>query len=229
MLNHASLTERQKMSYYIRSLVPALSFLFIVTFSIGLVSADEIALNGGFETGDFSGWTQFESSPGQQSISNINPSLGTFAVEIFNEVQASNSFIRNTNVGAGIITAGFPVTVSFDARGRYGIGGVAFAVLYSDIAGGGVSNTEILGGASLAINSDENIWTSFSFTTVLGSDVSGGVTFELGATNGAVANETTRMFYDNVSIQTATAVPEPTSACLIALGTIGFVVRRRRA
>lgn len=221
--------ERRKMSYSSKFLSATLCILFTATFSTGLTSADEIAVNGGFETGDFSGWTQFESSPGQQNITNINPSTGTFAAEIFNAVEASNSFIRNTNLGAGIITAGLPVTVSFDARGSYGIGGVAFAVLYSEVAGGGISNTELLGGASLAINSDENVWTSFSFTTTLGSDVSGGVTLELGATNGAVANESTRMFYDNISIQTATTVPEPTSAGLIALAVIGFAQRRRRA
>ena len=195
-------------------------------------SAVELTTNGGFETGDFTGWTQFPTGPNaasQQTVTNVNPSSGTYAGEIFNDEPASNSLFKQANLAAGLLVPGQTVNISFDARGSYGIGGVAFAELFSELDGGGVSKAEILGGGPLGINGDSSVWTTFNYTTTLGPDVSGGVTLQLGATNGAVANETTTMWYDNVSVSVDSLIPEPTSFTLLGLAGLSLLGLRRRS
>lgn len=159
----------------------------------------ELAVNGGFETGDFSGWTLFPSAPGNITITSPG-SAGSFAAYIDNQVTTSASLIKNANMGVGTVTAGQTVTITFDARGAYGVGGVAFAEFFSEISGGGVSSSVLLGGAPLALNADPNVWTAFSFTTVTGADVSGGVTLQLAAITGADPGSTSQVYFDNVSV-----------------------------
>lgn len=197
----------------------------VAALNCSVASAIELTTNGGFETGDFTGWSQFDSGVGQQTITSVNPFSGTYAVSIDNVVEASNSLIKQANIGVGVVAPGQTVNISFAARGRYGIGGVAFAELFSEVDGGGVSKSEILGNASLAINADPEVWTPFNFTTTAGPDVSGGVTLQLGATNGAVAGESTQMWYDQVSVS---VIPEPASAALLGLGGLAMLLRRRR-
>jgi hypothetical protein len=181
--------------------IPSLCTGGIVWFCLTLPgSAIELTTNGDFETGDFSGWTQFPTNEGQQTVTNVNPSSGVFAGKIFNDIETSNSLIKQANLAAGALTAGQSVQIAFDARGMFGIGGVSFAEVFSEIDGGGVSKTEILSGGPLAVASDPNVWTRFVFTTTLGPNVSGGVTLQLGAVNGAVANATTTVWFDNVSV-----------------------------
>ena len=195
------------------------SFGQITTQSLAIVAASflsapafaaELSLNGGFETGTFANWLQFPSGPGQQSIVTTNPSSGTFAARVFNDVSFSNSLIKQANLGIGIVQPnGQQLTVSFDARGSFPIGGVAFAEFFSELPGGGTSKAEILGGAPLALNPDPNVWTSFSFVVTTGPNVGGGVTLQLGTVNGAAAGS--EMFFDNVSIQTGVIDPTPGS------------------
>ncbi len=188
----------------------------------------ELAVNGDFETGDLTGWELFETGPGQQTASTANPSSGTYSGAISNDVTFSNSLFKQANLAPGRFVPGQTVTISFDARGSYAVpGGVAFAEFFSELSGGGTSSAEILGGAPLAINADPEVWTTFNFTAVTGSDTSGGVTLQLGATNGP--GEPTQMWYDNVSITVdSLLVPEPTAAALLGFGTAGLLFRRRR-
>ena len=198
----------------------------VAALTAGTASAQiELTTNGGFETGDFTGWTQFPTGPGQQTVDNVNPSSGTFSGSINNDVDLSNSLFKQANIGIGQVSPGQEITISFDARGSYAVpGGVAFAEFFSELSGGGTSKNEILGGGPLAINGDPNVWTTFNFTTTAGPDVSGGVTLQLGATNGP-GNPTT-MWYDNVSVS---VVPEPSSLALLGLGGLAAFRRRRRA
>ncbi len=186
--------------------------------------AIELTTNGGFETGTFAGWTQFPTGAGQQTITNVNPASGIFAGEINNGVAASNSLIKQANIGIGIVTAGQTIQISFDARGSYAQpGGVAFAEFFSEIAGGGTSKSEILGGAPLNINADPNAWKHFTFTTTAGPIVSGGVTLQLGAVNGAAAGGT-HMFFDNASVS---VVPEPATMAVLGMGALALLRRKR--
>ena len=159
----------------------------------------ELAVNGGFETGDFTGWLQFPTGPAQQTI--VTPgNASAFAASIENMSPASASLIKNANIGAGEVIPGEMVTISFDARGANAVGGVAFAEFFSEIVGGGVSSSILLGGAPLAINADPMVWTHFSFTVPAGPDVSGGVTLQLTATTGADPASASHMYYDNASV-----------------------------
>ena len=197
--------------------------LLSALLQVGSAAVIELTTNGGFESGDFTGWTQFPAGPGQQTVTNVNPSEGNFAGEISNDVSFSASLLRQANIGIGVVSPGELITISFDARGSFATGGVAFAEFFSELAGGGTSSSAILGGAPLALNSDPDVWTSFLFTTTAGPDVSGGVTLQLSATNGP-GNPTT-IFYDNVSVS---VVPEPTTTLFALMGIYALGIRRCR-
>ena len=126
----------------------------------------DIAVNGGFETGDFGGWETFPGG-GTQAITTDNPSSGTYAANLVVPVRGVgdpgvDNVIRNANLEAGNLTAGASVTISFDMRGSLsGAGGVVFAELFSE-GSGGVSKSEILSGDPLT---PDTAWTNYSFTT----------------------------------------------------------------
>lgn len=181
----------------------------------------ELTTNGGFETGDFTGWTQFPSGP-NQSITNVAPSSGLYALEINNSVIASNSLVKQANIGIGTVTPGQVINIKFDAKGSFANGGVAFAEFFSEKAGGGTSKSQILGGAPL--NLDPNRWQTFSYSVTAGTDVSGGVTLQLGAVTGAAAGSFAHVFYDNASV---TVVPEPASMMILGAGALALIRRRK--
>jgi hypothetical protein len=165
----------------------------------GILSTTELAINGDFETGDFSGWSQFANGA-TQSIISSNPSEGDFAANLFNTVLFTANVLKNANIGVGIVNPGDEITISFDARGNTAIGGVAFAELFSEIDGGGVSSAEILGGAPVLLHPDPNVWSSSSYTTIAGPDVSAGVTFQISAITGGAPGSLSNIFFDNLSI-----------------------------
>jgi hypothetical protein len=180
-------------------------FCLAVLLNVGLMNGQtDIAVNGDFETGDFTtGWTQFPS--GVQTIETTNPSEGTYCARLNNTVPASASIIKNANVGVGTAVGGQEVTITFDARGTTAIGGVTSIELFSELSGGGTSKSENLGAFDL--DADPNTWKSFSYTTTLGPDVSGGVTLQLGAITGGAAGSLADVFYDNVKITLTDVAP----------------------
>jgi len=164
----------------------------------------EIAVNGGFESGDFTGWTQFEATPGDQTVNTgmagDTSSEGTFHLEIDNTAAGTNSLVKQERVGLGTVTPGIPWTVTFDARGSFGPGGVAFAQVFSETAGGNENCTGcgILGGAPLALDADPTVWTSFTFSGTAGPTTES-LTLQLEAVTGG-AGSFANVFYDNISI-----------------------------
>lgn len=108
----------------------------------------ELTVNGGFEAGNLSGWTQFQVTPGDQTVTS-DAASGSFAGRIQNTAERSNSLFKQANMNlAGGLIAGETVRISFDAKGSFPDGGVSFAEFYSERADSGTNKSEILNGSA---------------------------------------------------------------------------------
>ncbi|MEM9559418.1 MAG: hypothetical protein AAF995_03865 [Planctomycetota bacterium] len=186
----------------------------------GIASAQiELATNGGFETGDTSGWADFSSGTQTFGVTS-DANSGNWAGVFNNTDPGTAGTIKQANIGIGQVGVGEEVTISFAAKANLGPGGVLFAEFFSELSGGGTSAGGILGGAPLAVTDQ---WQTFNFTAITGSDVSGGVTLQFNGATGAFDGSTIEYFVDDVSI---TIVPTPAVASLLGMG--GLVAMRRR-
>jgi hypothetical protein len=188
----------------------------------------ELINNGGFETGDLSGWDS--STSVSINTSTDGPSSGAYSAFFQNGSPAAND-LKQTNLGAGFLTPGQEVRVSFDYRGTSSAGGVLNAAIFSMIDGGGVSSTlNLNGGAPLFPNGDPSVWNNYSATVNLGSDVSGGIDFLISAPCGAAAGCVSDYYVDNISVEfgEASAVPVPAAAWLFGSALLGLVGMSKR-
>jgi len=192
------------------------------TLAISTLAGTTLAnsvFNGGFETGDFSGWETLGTGDSFfEVVSDSN--TGSWAAHFRNDADASAALIKQTGIGAGSIEAGAMVHVEFSGKGLAGIGGVFFAELFSVDAGGGVTQSEILGGAPIFFS---DTYQTYSFDTIAGPDVAGGLTIQFGAITGAEPASFSEAFIDDVVV---TFVPAPSSMAILGLG--GLVATRRR-
>jgi beta-glucanase (GH16 family) len=155
------------------------------------------AANGDFELGNLDCWTTFDNDGTIGVVAGNGPSApGTSAGRV-NVTVPGNPTLKLANLGAGTLTPGQSVTVSFDWKGADANGGVVDVVLFSEVTGGGVSKTDsILGGGGFPAN-----WTKVGpLNLTAGPDVSGGVTLQITAICGGVAGCVSEVFIDNVSI-----------------------------
>ena len=191
----------------------------------------DIAVNGGFETGDFTGWTQFPGSLGTAGQTVVAPGNASGFAANLNEPNPAANIIKQANLLPGAWTLGQQVDVQFDIRGSAAAGGVFFAEAFSELSGGGVSKSEILGGGPLFPNADSSVWTTYNFSFNVGPDSSGGITLQFNAACGADANCVSNYFVDNVSIKAdVSAVPVPAAVWLFGSGLLGLIgVARRKA
>jgi len=155
----------------------------------------ELAVNGDFESGDLTGWTTFENG-GSIAVSSPG-STGTYAINVNASGGAFNPTVKQANLGAGQLTAGQQVTVSFDWKGTAGVGGVVDVVLFSEAGGGGASQTDqILSGGAFPAD-----WTTVGPLAInIGPDVGAGVTLQFTAICGGDATCDSNLFLDNISI-----------------------------
>ncbi len=211
-----------------RTLISGLSAAIAMALTVN-TSALELAVNGGFETGDFSGWTQFPQS-GIQTITTVNPSSGTYAANLNVPLRTQfdppvDNVLKNANLGAGTLTAGAPITVTWDLRGSLlGAGGVVFVELFSELTGGGTSKAEIYTGGPLFPQTN---WESFTWNTTLGPDVSGGVTLQLKSSCGPVEGCGVDAYFDNVSITVAGLDPNADFSGNTNVGGEDFLIWQR--
>ncbi|QDV08084.1 Carbohydrate binding domain protein [Planctomycetes bacterium Poly30] len=160
------------------------------------VKVSEFAANGGFEQGDTSGWQYFP-TPNSTFDATMDFNTGAFGGSLNNPDMTTGAVIKQANLGVGTINPGDPINISFAAKGDFGIGSICFAEFFSEIAGGGTSANEFLSGGPLPLSTD---WQTFSFSTTAGPDVSGGVTLQFAAINGAVSGSFANVSIDDVTI-----------------------------
>jgi len=159
-------------------------------------------VNGDFETGDTCGW-EFFPNDGTFAATMAESNGGLWSGNLVASVPGGGgppSFpvIKQANIGIGTVQPNSSVDISFDLFGSVsGAGGVFFAEFFSELDGGGTSKSEILGGSPLF---PDGTWTTYSFTTTTGNDVSGGVTLQLKADCGANPGCTVDAYIDNVSV-----------------------------
>jgi len=160
----------------------------------------DLAVNGDFETGDFTGWQQFINS-GLQSISTDMPAGGMFSGAISGNTApgaGGTTEIKQANLGAGTLAVGDVLTITFDVRGTFGPGGQLNVLSFTEFGGGGADlsdQTVIAGGV--------DNWTTQSYNVTLsGSDAGGGFSLAFNAVCGAVTDCVADVFIDNVSIVT---------------------------
>lgn len=194
-----------------------LATLALVSFA-GLAQAGSV-LNGGFETGDFSNWETLGTGDSVFEISS-DSNTGSWAAYVRNDADASAALLKQTGIGAGSIQGGDMITVTFSAKGAAGVGGVFFAELFSVNAAGGVTQSEILGGAPIFFS---DTYQTYSFDTTAALDVSGGLTVQFGAITGAEPASFSEFYIDDISVS---FVPAPGALALLGLG--GLVTTRRR-
>ncbi len=190
---------------------------------LSLSASADLAVNGGFETGDTAGWEFFPTAdpPGSSFGVTNDSAVGNFAGQLVNNIEGSAALIKQANIGVGMVNPGDLLRIDFSIKGNYGPGGVSFVELFSEIAGGGTSSSEIL----TTFPQSGTDYQDFTFFRNAGPDVSGGITLQFTATTGAIMGSTAEVFVDNVRVN---VVPEPTSACLLAAGLGLVAIRRRR-
>ena len=164
----------------------------------------ELTVNGDFEAGDITGWTDFSAvNNGTFAATTAQANGGLWSGNLVASVPGGGgppSFpvIKQANIGIGTVQPNSTATISFDLFGSVsGAGGVFFAEFFSELSGGGTSSSVILGGGPLFPN---GTWTNYTFNTPTGGDVSGGVTLQLKADCGANAGCTVDAYIDNVSV-----------------------------
>ena len=131
-----------------RNLVaPAL--LATLLFAAPASAEIQLAVNGDFETGDFTGWKVFDGSNspngGVISISNDTPFGSTYSGLLESNLGSpSNPTLKQERVGAGIVKNNQDVTISFDAKGQATAGGVQFVEFFTETEFGGASSSNFL-------------------------------------------------------------------------------------
>jgi hypothetical protein len=193
-------------------------FSAVVFNTLSGVPAFAQVSNGGFES-DAVGAGQWQYVMGAVR-DNSKPRSGLFAANLNNTSQAQNTNVQQQTLN-GTILAGTDYTFTFFAQAEYGVSGIGQAqVAFLNSAGG------ILPGSPQFINigaSQNYVEYTQNFTAPANASA---LFLGFNAVTGAVAGASSHVYIDDVRF---TAIPEPTSACLLGLAGLCFVVSRWRS
>ena len=123
------------MSILKQPLTCGLSLALALALTVG-AQAQELTTNGGFETGDTTGWVEFPTANSTFNVSS-DANTGSWAAEVFNNDLAAAAVVKQANIGIGTVSPGDPIAISFAAKGDFVVGGVAVAEFFSEVDGGG--------------------------------------------------------------------------------------------
>jgi hypothetical protein len=200
-----------------------------ITLFAGAAQAayQDIAVNGGFETGDFTGWAQFPGSlgPAGQTIVAGNPG----SAANLNEPNPAANIIKQANLLPGTWLGGEVIDIQFDLKGSAADGGVFFVEFFNELSGGGVGPGS---GILAVIGNPTSDWSTYKYSTVADASATGGITLQFNSTCGAAPNCVADFTIDNVSISAdVSAVPVPAAVWLFGSGLLGLVgvARRKKA
>jgi len=187
----------------------------------------DIAVNGDFETGDFTGWAQFPGSLGAAGQTIVTGNPGSAAN--LNEPNPAANIIKQANLLPGTWLGGETIDIQFDLKGSAAAGGVFFVEFFNELDGGGVGPGS---GILAVIASPTADWSTYNYSTTANASATGGITLQFNSTCGADANCVADFTIDNVSIMAdVSAVPVPAAVWLFGSGLLGLVgvARRKKA
>jgi hypothetical protein len=156
-----------------------------------------LAVNGAFDTGDFTGWAQYPSAQTTQTIV-VDGTTSSNVARLFIPASAGgvNNVLKQERLldGEGVFSAGDVIQISFDYRGEPGEG-ILFVKSICETA-------EPICGDKLHNNGGPFVpagWTNYTDTFTLGAGVTG-YTLEFAAVCGGTGTCVADYFIDNVSI-----------------------------
>lgn len=159
--------------------------------------SSELAENGGFESGNLDGWAVFTNN-GSITVDNTDPSSGAFSATLVATPTGQNPTLKQERKGAGTLSVGDQVKVTFDYKGSLsGIGGV-YSIQSFVEATNGVNQVE-----NFSVT-PTSAWQTFTTTyTVAPGDIAGGITMEFVAICGGdpATNCISTLSIDSVSIE----------------------------
>jgi len=196
-----------------------------LVFVAGQVSAANLVLNPGFETGDTTDWSILGAGPGAsvtvQTPDNGPSAAGSFNAYMTNSIAAANLALQQSTALGDAIPG--LVSYSFDMKGSVSAnGGVFFVHIWDINSTGGVidQGPGLLGPYFPSTTS----WTTISGSFTAPASVNH-LEVEFDCTTGAAAGSAEAVHVDNVSLS---QVPEPTTFTLVGLGLVAAVLGLRK-
>ena len=186
-----------------RKLIAGVTLGLLLSAAQSAVAAN-LVTNGGFETGNFSGWTQF----GNTSFTAVDGPI--FGVDPHS---GNRQAYFGPSGSAGGIQQTLTVTPNTDYTIEFWLNNLAGAPNFYQLLFDGVPLTVVGGSGAFE-------YTHFSFTGTTDGDATAVLRF-------AFQHDPSLFFLDDVSVDLA-AVPEPATLALLGLGLAGLGAAGRR-